>query len=374
MIGISREAILNWIAGAGLSPDQMRELLREEEPESVWERFQKTGVLIPEKKLAVRTEKALRAGADGKVIAANRERIERLGIRAVTCSDSQYPARLRDLPDAPAVLFYQGNPEVLKNSTVSIVGSRSAGYKGLEATRKIAENLSRAGITVISGLAYGIDAAAHQGCLKGGSPTVAVLGCGLDQEYPAENAPLRRRMIEAGGLVISEHPLGDKPLGWHFPWRNRIVSGLGDCLVLMEARIRSGSMTTVQHALNQGKDVFVYPGEADSPRCEGNHQLLREGAIYFTTAEDLMEDMGWLDKLPDVGHNNESSAQSGVQLSAAERLVMNQLDKGELGFEQLCDRTNLPAAMLSATISMLQIRGLIRLLPGKRYESVTEKQ
>ena len=345
MIGISREAILNWIAGAGLSPDQMRELLREEEPESVWERFQKTGVLIPEKKLAVKSEKALRAGADGKVIAANRERIERLGIRAVTCSDSQYPARLRDLPDAPAVLFYQGNPEVLKNSTVSIVGSRSAGYKGLEATRKIAENLSRAGITVISGLAYGIDAAAHQGCLKGGSPTVAVLGCGLDQEYPAENAPLRRRMIEAGGLVISEHPLGDKPLGWHFPWRNRIVSGLGDCLVLMEARIRSGSMTTVQHALNQGKDVFVYPGEA----------------------------MGWLDKLPDVGHNNESSAQSGAQLSAAERLVMNQLDKGELGFEQLCDRTNLPAAMLSATISMLQIRGLIRLLPGKRYESVTEK-
>ena len=364
----NREICLTWLAASGLSPDHLRDLFSEEpDPIRIFARFESTGELFSDRKLPPSLVRSLRDGASERTRDRWNRNLTRYGIQVMCCLDACWPKSLLNLPEAPAILFYRGNPSAAASRSVSMVGSRNASARGLEAAGKIAEKLSRAGISVVSGLAYGIDAAAHRGCLKGGSPTIAVLGCGLDQDYPAENAPLRRQILENGGLLLSEYIPGEKPLGWHFPYRNRIISGLGDALVLMEARIRSGSMTTVQHALNQGKDVFVYPGEPGNPRNEGNHQLLREGAIYFTTAEDLMEDMGWLDKTADVGQNIES-AEPTPPVSASEKQVLDQLDRGEMSFEELCDALNMPAAMLNATLSMLQIQGLIRALPGKRYE------
>lgn len=367
----SKETWYAWLSCAGLPAETMRDILREEpDPQRVFTFFQSEGGLPGAEALPRGTLQALRHAGDEKMLSRWEKLISEHGIHTVSYLEPEFPEMLQPLPDAPALLFYQGDLRALLQPSISMVGSRSASYKGLEATGRIAENLSRCGISIVSGLAYGIDAAAHQGCLKGGSPTVAVLGCGLDQDYPVENAGLKRSILQHGGVVLSEYAPGEKPLGWHFPYRNRIISGLSDALVVMEARIRSGSMTTVQHALNQGKDVFVYPGDPGSPRSEGNHQLLREGAIYFTTADDILEDMGWLDKKKNVGQNSE--APSSPNLSDPEQRILRQLDQGERGFDQLCDGTKLSAAQLSAALSMLQVQGLIEALPGKLYRKMKE--
>lgn len=368
----SRESVLSWLSSAGIMPELLCRLLETEpDPVRILQQFRsgKNEALLslPE---AVRA--SLQKNSTDRVLHRWDTLLQQHKISALTISDRLYPARLRLLSQAPAVLFYQGSLNALEGPGVSVVGSRNATYKGLEATRKITEELSRCGITVISGLAYGIDAAAHTGCLKGGSPTIAVLGCGLDQNYPRENEKLRAEILRDGGLLLSEFTPGEKPLGWHFPYRNRIISGLGDCLAVMEARIRSGSMTTVQHALEQGKDVFVYPGEAGNPKCEGNHQLLREGAIFFTAAEDLMEDMGWLDKLKNVGQNNEHARVTPKQTSPEEQGLLDELEKGAQSFDQLCDRLQIPASRLNVMLSMLQIQGAVRALPGKMFEMIRD--
>ena len=280
--------------------------------------------------------------------------------------DGIYPEKLLRIQDPPAMLFYKGKMLTESSPSAAIVGSRNASWKGLEAAEKIAAQLSKAGVSIVSGLAYGIDTAAHKGCLKGESPTAAVMGCGLDQDYPAENGPLKRKILEMGGVILSEFPPGEKPLGWHFPVRNRIISGLSGCVILMEARIRSGSMTTVQHALNQGRDVFVYPGDPESPKCEGNHQLLREGAIYFTKAEDILEDMGWLDKKKEVRQNSDCADHRDA-LSESERAILNLLQRGAMGLDELCEATGTPAGPMMAQLTMMQIAGLITTLPGKQY-------
>lgn len=363
-----RTAALAWLSSAGLAPEYLREVLEAEpDPERILMHFQSRGELPGERPLPEKIRRMLKKNCQSDQMSFWTGLIEKYQIKGMTVTGEDYPGRLLPLSESPAILFYQGSPAAADRPSAAMVGSRSASYKGLDAARRIAEHLSRNGIAIVSGLAYGIDAAAHQGCLKGGSPTIAILGCGLDQDYPQENALLRREILSRGGLVLSEYPPGEKPLGWHFPYRNRIISGMGDCLILMEARIRSGSMTSVQHALNQGRDVFVYPGEPGSPKSEGNHQLLREGAIYFTSAEDIMEDMGWLDKNNDVGQNSDHQAESAVRNSPAEEQVLHRLKDGEQGFDQLCEALNMPAAMLNATLSLLQIRGLIQALPGKLY-------
>ena len=366
-----RAVCLAWLASAGLNPLEAKSFLAlEPDPVLIYTAWRDGGELTEAVPLPEKLKQTLRNNAADRFMDKWAKVMEQQAIHAMTMMEDIYPDRLRPLPDAPAILFYQGDPHAPDGLTVSMVGSRNASIRGLDASRKIAEELSRNSVRIISGLAYGIDAAAHQGCLKGGSPTVAVLGCGLDRDYPAENAGLKRQILAQGGLLLSEYAPGDKPLGWHFPFRNRIISGLGDCLAMMEARIKSGSMTSVQHALEQGKEVFVYPGDPASIKSEGNHQLLREGANYFTTAEDLMEDMHWLDKRVEVGQNRAHAEEQddSLSLSQGEQQLLSRLEKGEQSFDQLCAALNCSAAQLNANLSMLQIRGLIRALPGKIYQ------
>lgn len=285
-------------------------------------------------------------------------------IYGIKCSDPCFPEILRQIPNPVSILFYQGNINCLQNRMLSMVGSRSASYAGLKAASKIAEDLSRSSVTIVSGFAYGIDTASHVGCIKGGSPTIAVMGCGLDQNYPADNALLRKKVIENGGLILSEYSPGEKPLAAHFPYRNRIISALGEALILMEAKIRSGSMTSVSHALEQGKEVFVYPGDPSSPHFEGNHQLLREGATYFTSAKDILEDMKWLDNPVFQVQNNECSAKG---LNPAEKAVYTALQRETMSFDQLSSHTGLSPSELMSALTIMQVRGDIEPLPGKLY-------
>lgn len=280
--------------------------------------------------------------------------------------DPVYPFRLLNIPDPPAVLFYQGELSCMEGRCLAIVGSRAASYAGQTATRKVAKNLSLHGVCAVSGMAYGIDTAAHRGCLDGGSPTVAVMGCGLDIIYPSGQTRLREEILNNGGLLISEFIPGERPLGWHFPMRNRVITGISDALVLMEAKIKSGSMTSVQHALNQGKEVFVYPGDPSTEYYEGNHQLLREGARFFTSAEDILEDMEWLDNQAIVRHNIDCSVWN-LPESPAEQTILKALKPGSLSFEQLSQMTGLSPSELLSSITMLQVKGIVESLPGKLY-------
>lgn len=377
MMGLAeytRDVYLAWLASAGLSPETLQHLLEASGGDGKAlcdEAFRDCrtlfGVPVPE-----RAGKALRANGGAARLDAWARVMEEKGIRAMTMADEIYPESLRPLESAPPILFYLGDPGVAgRMPSAAMIGSRSASWKALSATEKIASALSARGICVISGLAYGVDAAAHKGCLKGGSPTVAVMGCGLDQDYPSENGPLKKRILDQGGLILSEYAPGEKPLGWHFPVRNRIISGLSDCLIVMEARIRSGSMTTVQHALDQGKDIFVYPGEPDSPAAEGNRQLLREGAIFFTSAEDIMEDMRWLDKKKEVRQNSGCGI-SRAQATGDEKAVYDALQRGEMSFDGLCDALDMSAGPLMSLLTMMQIKGLIDAMPGKMYRIKAE--
>ncbi len=290
--------------------------------------------------------------------------MQRLGIGILGQDDARYPDMLRNIQSPPALLFYRGNPDCLLSKCISVVGSRKASPQGIEITRKICSELSRAGVTIVSGLAMGIDTAAHEGCLDGGSPTAAVLGCGLDVDYPSENADLKERIVSTGGVLLSEYPPGTRANRHVFQVRNRIISGLSRALLMMESQIQSGSTLTVHHALDQGREVFAYPGIPGTEWAAGAHQLLREGANYFTSAQDILEDMGWADDLPQPAAQQASAL---PPMSDDQRKVFALLSQGEMTFDQLATQSGLPAPTLTVALTMLQMMGLIKSMPGKAY-------
>ena len=355
-----------WIASACMPSSLIRQILvRFGDSAACHEAFQRKdpdihGMIPP------RFCRILQENASAEQLKVYAGRMKEHDIRVIRQEDPHYPADLSEIDDPPPILFYQGDLSCLSRRIIAMVGSRAASYAGLKATSALARDLSRRGVEIVSGLACGIDAAAHQGCIEGGSPTIAVTGCGLDRVYPSDNRMLRDRILERGGILLSEYAPGEKPAGWHFPVRNRIITGIARALVLMEARIRSGSMTSVQHALDQGRDVFVYPGDPAMEQFEGNHRLLREGAIYFTGAEDILEDLGWLDNPFEVRHNIDCPA-ADVPLSPEQALIAGALKPGTLSFEELLKHTGLDPSVLMGGLTVLQISGIIEALPGKQY-------
>lgn len=360
-----------WLAGAELPYDTLIPLLHElggsEAVYSAWNRRENQPLF---EAVPPACRKRMNETANDESLQSYGELIQTHDIRSMTILEAAFPRCLRELPDPPGILFHQGNPEVLKaERPVAMVGSRGASWNGLKAAERIAEGLSRNGVTVISGLALGIDSASHKGCLKGGSPTVAVMGGGLDKMYPPQNEALKNEILQKGGLLLSEYAPGARPAAYHFPYRNRLISGLADAVILMEAKIRSGSMTTVGHALRQGKEVFAYPGDPVSPLSEANRLLLREGARYFTEAKDVLEDMNWLDNLSYVGQNIGCSPET-LPGDPSERAVYLALEKGDLGFDELIAATGLASSALLSILTVMQIRKTVELLPGKRYQLV----
>ncbi len=290
--------------------------------------------------------------------------MQKLNIGILAPKDPQYPDSLRHIPSPPALLYYRGDPDCLMGKCLAVVGSRHASPESVDTTFRICRELSQAGVTVVSGLAMGIDSAAHEGCIAGGSPTAAVLGTGIDVDYPIENVALKERIVQGGGVLLSEYPPGKRASRFVFPIRNRIVAGLGKATLLMESRIRSGSMLTVQHALEQGRDVYAFPGIPGTEWAEGAHQLLREGALYFTAASDILEDMSWEDSAsrPTVQEKKELPPMTEEQ-----RQIYVLLGRGEMSFDQLAAETGQSAPSLTVALTMLQMMGVIRPMPGKTY-------
>ena len=293
--------------------------------------------------------------------------MQKLNIGVMTQQDDDYPESLRNIQSPPAILFYRGNLSCLRGKCIAVVGSRHASVQGINATKALCADLSRQGVTIVSGLAMGIDAAAHEGCIEGGSPTAAILSCGIDVDYPVENVHLKECIVDRNGVLLSEYPPGVRANKFVFHARNRLISGLSRALLMMESRIQSGSMLTVHHALDQGREVYAYPGIPGTEWALGAHQLLREGANYFTSAQDVLEDLGWEAECKSTTHQPKAPM---TQLSDEQRIVYRLLNQGELSFDQLADKSNLSASSLTVALTMLQMSGLVKALPGKSYSLV----
>ena len=285
---------------------------------------------------------------------------ERVGARLVPWDDKEYPPVLKQIYDPPPLLYVLGALTPQDQKAVAVVGSRYPTTYGEMFAERMAMGLSQRGVTVVSGLARGVDSAAHRGALAAGGRTIGVLGCGIDLIYPPENKNLFTE-VEAKGAVISEFPLGTPPEKDHFPIRNRVISGMSLGVVVVEATLRSGSLITARFALDQGRDVFAAPGNADSARSAGTNRLIREGAKLVTRAEDVLEEFPLL-SLP------EPQAQPPKpRLTEEEARVFAALGTQAMHIDQVAVQSAFPSARVSAILLSLELAGRIRQLPGMRF-------
>jgi DNA processing protein len=299
-----------------------------------------------------------------RAAAAELRKAERLGLTVLCCEDRDYPEWLRHIPNQPVILYIKGDSAVLAEPGVSIVGSRAASSYGLRMAKNLARQLAQLGVTVVSGLAVGIDAAAHRGALDGGGRTVAVLGCGLDLIYPPENSDLFG-MIPARGALVSEYPLGTRPDSFRFPARNRIISGLSRGVVVVEATGKSGSLITAELALEQGREVFAVPGQADSLKSSGCHRLLQEGAKLVTSIADIVGEFAGNRHL---WHQDEK-AEAPEVLEGDEQTVLAALEHYPRCIDEVIVSSGLSAERVSELLLMLEIKGYCEILPGHQYRT-----
>ena len=291
--------------------------------------------------------------------------------QVLTLSDSRYPGQLLEIADPPLMLYVKGRVELLTSPSIAIVGSRNATTQGRIDAEEFARSLSDSGLTIVSGLALGIDTAAHEGGLKGRGSTVAVIGTGADIVYPARNHELAHRISE-GGCIVSEFPLGTGPLASNFPRRNRVISGLSAGILVVEAASRSGSLITARNAIDQGRDVFAIPGSIHSPLSRGCHELIRQGAKLVESSQDIL---GELKHFRDVAVNPSSrNTENGVEesggdgkFSDGQKVILAQMGYDPVDVDTLCDRCEMDAASLSVELLNLELSGNVESLPGGFY-------
>lgn len=280
----------------------------------------------------------------------------------IVLGDAHYPAGLLETADPPLLLYAQGRVAQLQVTSLAIVGSRNPTRQGVDNARAFAEHLSHAGLAVVSGLALGIDAAAHEGALSGPSGTIAVVGTGLDQVYPKRNAKLAQRIVEEG-LILSEYSLGTPPLPANFPVRNRIIAGLTRGTLVVEAALQSGSLITARLAAEAGRDVYAIPGSIHSPQSRGCHALIKQGAKLVDAAQDILEDLR-------LGSSVIGSQAPSAQPSAADPLL-DALGYDPVGLEALVARTGWSAAQLSSKLLELELDGQVARLPGQLFQRIS---
>src|SRR5438128_4409056 len=286
----------------------------------------------------------------------------------IALGDERYPELLRAIYDPPAVLYCDGSVEPGYRQVVAIVGSRQATPYGLRITETLAGELSALGFTILSGFARGIDAAAHRAALAAGGRTIAVLGCGLDVDYPPGHASLHAE-IAGSGAVLTEFAPGTPPRATNFPRRNRIISGLALGVVVVEAADDSGSLITARLALEQGREVFAVPGPIDVPTSQGPHGLLKQGATLVETVDDIVEELlPQLDRpLQTLKTEPIAALPEHVELSPSERTVLEVMSREPLHLDDLTERSRLTTPAVAAILLGLELKALVKQLPGQRY-------
>jgi len=293
------------------------------------------------------------------------EKIQANDVQVLIWDDDHYPERLREFTNAPPVLYMRGNLLPSDAWAVAIVGTRRATAYGRQVTDETARTLAQSGVTIISGLARGIDAVAHQAALDAGGRTIAVLGCGVDRIYPPEHRGLAKRII-ANGALISDYPLGTLPEAYNFPPRNRIISGLSMATVVVEAGLRSGALITADFAIEQGRDVFAVPGHVTAPQSKGPNRLIRDGAHPLLDPKDILE---VLEMTMITEHR---AARSVLPANALEAQLFDILDLEPVHVDEIRARSDIPIEQVTSTLAIMELKGMVRQVGGMRYLAVRE--
>ncbi len=349
----------------GLSPSAVRRMLRQFGlPQAVLTRPRaELAEFAPAEALA-----ALESEAVQQAVSRSLEWAAQAGHHVVTLADDGYPRMLLEIADPPPLLFAQGRIELLERPALAIVGSRNATPQGEANAQAFARALSDAGLTIVSGLALGIDAAAHRGGLAGAAATIAVLGTGIDVVYPQRNADLARQ-IAAQGLLVSEFPLGTGPAGYNFPRRNRLISGLARGCLVVEAALASGSLITARAAADQGREVFAIPGSIHSPLAKGCHALIKSGAKLVESADDVLAEL--------AGFRASGYASTTVGRSAAgtapDSGLLAHMGHDPVDVDSLCSRAGMSAEQVSSELLRLELDGRVTALPGGLYQRLEKE-
>ena len=307
------------------------------------------------------THRALDTEAEGEI-----RKAEQCNARILVYTDTSYPAFLREIYNPPMVLYVRGKEIPLQKTLISVVGSRNPTHYGRKAAEKIALGLARRGVGVVSGLARGIDAAAHSGCLMGDGFTIGVLGTGIDVVYPESNRALFRR-IEENGAIVSEFPTGTPPEPKNFPIRNRIISGLSRGTVVVEATRNSGSLITASSALDQGRDVFAVPGSIDSFKSTGSHFLIKQGAKLIENADDILAEFGFFGRVAlekSVPTNPDGTPR---EMDEFEKKVYEIIGDYPVHMDDIVRMGNMDAGKVAGILMKMELEGMVRQLPGRMF-------
>jgi len=290
------------------------------------------------------------------------EKLQRLNIGYMTLYDKNYPPLLKETPDFPAILYIRGDISALKLPSIAVVGSRKYSLYGKKVAYSLSKKISEAGLSIVSGLALGIDAVSHRAALDAGGITVGVLGCGLDKIYPASNLSIGREILEKGGAIISEFPPGTPPLVHHFPQRNRIIAGLSLGTLVVEAAEESGALITAYCALDYNREVFAVPGTIDAETSKGTNMLIQKGAKMVTKPEDIFEELDVKVK------KSEQKAKENFPESPEEKKITECLKTGDKSVDEIIAETKLNVVALNRSLSMMEMKGMVENLGGSRFK------
>jgi DNA processing protein len=349
---------LNLVPGVG-SVFIKRLLERFQTPEAVFQASMKE--LLEVEGLGVKIANEIRKGPSEQAVNKELSLVDQAGARIISIKDDAYPFRLRNIYDPPALLYLRGELRKEDELAVSIVGSRKTTPYGRWITEKISQALVQNGVTIVSGMARGVDSVAHWGAISGGGRTLAVLGCGVDVVYPPENRNLFAKIIEQGA-VLSEFPMGSPPEGGHFPKRNRIISGLSMGVVVVEAGPDSGSLITANYALEQGREVFAIPGNVGAGGSRGTNRLIKDGAKLVESSDDILEEI-----LPQWQREKEEVKPRGPELSQEERILYEMLSEMPLHIDAMIRESRFDPGKVSSLLLNLELKGLIAQWPGKCF-------
>lgn len=357
-----RDEALHWVALSlvpGLGGEGYRRLLSAFGPP---DRIRAASLAALSAVVERKTAAAILDTAGGDLLKQTREWLEQPGNHVVTLADPEYPQSLLQIPDPPPLLYVKGRRELLNRPALAVVGSRNATVQGKKDARSFAETLSASGLCIVSGLALGIDAAAHEGGLAAPGASIAVVGTGLDIVYPAANRALAHRLAE-DGAIVSEFALGTPSMAGNFPRRNRIISGLARGVLVVEAAVRSGSLITARLAGEQGREVFAIPGSIHSALSKGCHRLIKQGAKLVESAQDILEELGWAEAAP-------APAPPAAIEAEVEPGLLAHLGHEPCAIDVLVARTGLTAERVSSILLELELAGRVASLPGGLYQAI----
>jgi DNA processing protein len=298
-------------------------------------------------------------------LSAELERVREFGATVITQASASYPKSLREIHAPPIVLYIWGELQDRDQHAIGIIGARRTTHYGTESAKKLAYQIAYAGLTVISGLARGIDTAAHQGALAAKGRTIAVIGSGLAKLYPPENRALAEKIRDGNGAVVSEFSMEIEPDRQTFPMRNRIISGWSHGVLVVEAGSNSGALITASQALEQGRSVYAVPGHINAPSALGSNRLIQQGAKLVMSAADILDDLQVL--LPETKPSPEAAVRPLPELSSDERRVYDAIESSETPIDQITAKCDLPSATVSSTLLRLELKHLVKQLPGKYF-------